>query len=179
VCVDPTLHHHENHWYLFTNVSENGSSTSDELFLFVSERLEGPFVPHPASPIVCDVRRARMAGRLFHHHGRLIRPAQDCGPGYGNAVVFNEVLELGPTIYRERQLSRLAPRLKRQVAGCHTYNVYAGVEVLDVLGRQPSSAARLQVFEGGENADSERGTLPDRSSPMTSTGRAVPDVRPR
>ncbi|GAB3356738.1 hypothetical protein GCM10027430_25910 [Lysobacter tyrosinilyticus] len=180
VCVDPTLHHHENHWYLFTNVSENGSSTSDELFLFVSEHLEGPFVPHPASPIVCDARRARMAGRLFHHHGRLIRPAQDCGPGYGNAVVFNEVLELGPTIYRERQLSRLAPRLKRQVAGCHTYNVYAGVEVLDVLGRQPGSAARLQVFEGGENVDSEqRGELPDRSRPMTSTGRVVPDARPR
>ena len=107
------------------------------------------------------------------------RPAQDCGPGYGNAVVFNEVLELGPTVYRERQLSRLAPRLKRQVAGCHTYNVYGGVEVLDILGRQPSSAARLQVFEGGENGDSERGELPDRSGPMTSTDRAVPGVRPR
>jgi hypothetical protein len=179
VCVDPTLHHHDGHWYLFANVSENGSSTSDELFLFVSEHIEGPFVPHPASPIVCDVRRARMAGRLFHHQGRLIRPAQDCGPGYGNAVVFNEVLELGPTTYRERQLSRLAPSLKRQVAGCHTYNIEGGVEVLDVLGRQPGSAARLQVFEGDENGDRERGAAPNRAGPMTSSGRVFPDVRPR
>ena len=178
VCVDPTLHHHDGHWYLFANVSENGASTSDELFLFVSEHIEGPFVPHPASPIVCDARRARMAGRLFHHHGRLIRPAQDCGPGYGNAVVFNEVLELGPTAYRERQLSRLSPYLKRQVAGCHTYNVDGGVEVLDVLGRQPGRAPRLQVFEG-ENADCERGAVPDRMGRVTTTGRTFPDIRPR
>lgn len=179
VCVDPTLHHHDGRWYLFANISENGSSTSDELFLFVSDHIEGPFVPHPASPIVCDVRRARMAGRLFHHQGRLIRPAQDCGPGYGNAVVFNEVLELGPTTYRERQLSRLAPSLKRQVAGCHTYNIDGGVEVLDVLGRQPGSAARLQILGNGENFDLERGAVPGRIDPMTPTDRVFPDVRPR
>jgi len=179
VCVDPTLHHHDGRWYLFANVSENGASTSDELFLFVSEHIEGPFAPHPASPIVCDARRARMAGRLFHHHGRLIRPAQDCGPGYGNAVVFNEVLELGPTAYRERQLARLAPYLNRHVAGCHTYNVDGGVEVLDVLGRQPGSAPRLQVFEDGENADRGRGAVLDPMAPMTSTDSAFPDIRPR
>ena len=148
VCVDPTLHHHEGRWYLFTNVAENRNSTSDELFLFVADSLEGEFSPHPASPIVCDVRRARMAGRLFRHRGRLIRPAQDCGPGYGNAVVFNEVLELGPTTYRERQLSRLGPQLARPVGGCHTYNVDGGVEVLDVFGRRPTGPAYLKIFDG-------------------------------
>jgi hypothetical protein len=147
VCVDPVLHHHEGHWYLFVNVAENRNNTCDELFLFVAESLEGPFVPHPASPIVCDVRRARMAGRLFQHRGRLIRPAQDCGPGYGNAVVFNEVLGLSPTVYCERQMSRLAPFLTRVVDGCHTYNVAGGIEVLDVLGRPPSSQAYLKVFD--------------------------------
>jgi hypothetical protein len=89
-----------------------------------------------------------MAGRLFHHQGHLIRPAQDCGPGYGNAVVFNEVLELGPTTYRERQLSRLAPQLVRPVGGCHTYNVDGGVEVLDVFGRRPSGPAYLKILDG-------------------------------
>ncbi|QNP40687.1 glucosamine inositolphosphorylceramide transferase family protein [Lysobacter solisilvae (ex Woo and Kim 2020)] len=178
VCVDPTLHHHDGRWYLFANVSENGNSTADELFLFVADKLEGPYVPHPASPIVCDVRRARMAGRLFHHHGRLIRPAQDCGPGYGNAVVFNEVLELGPTVYRERQLSRLAPFLVRRVDGCHTYNVDGGVEVLDVLGRQPSKAPRLQVFEGARPATAGDGQQTARREPMAPP-RAFPGMPPR
>jgi hypothetical protein len=149
VCVDPTLHHHEGHWYLFANIAENGNNTCDELFLFVADRLEGPYRPHPASPIVCDVRRARMAGRLFQHRGRLIRPAQDCGPGYGNAVMFNEVTSLGPTVYCERPLSRLAPFLTRHVDGCHTYNADGGVEVLDVLGRPPSGIAYLQVLDDG------------------------------
>lgn len=147
VCVDPTLHHLDGHWYLFANVAENDRNTCDELFLFVADDLEGPFLPHPASPIVCDVRRARMAGQLFHHNGRLIRPAQDCGPGYGNAVVFHEVLELGPTSYRERPLGRLAPRLTRNVDGCHTYNADGGIEVLDVLGRPPSRTAYVEVLD--------------------------------
>lgn len=156
-CVDPSLHHHDGHWYLFANIAENRNNTCDELFLFVADSLEGPFVPHPASPIVCDVRRARMAGRLFRHQGRLIRPAQDCGPGYGNAVVFHEVLELSPTTYRERQLSRLAPRLPREMDGCHTYNADAGIEVLDVLGRMPKKAKHLQVLDDSRDDD---GNLP-------------------
>lgn len=191
VCVDPTLHHHDGHWYLFANVAENRNSTSDELFLFVADDLEGPYLPHPASPIVCDVRRARMAGRLFQHNGRLIRPAQDCGPGYGNAVVFNEVLDLGPTVYRERKISRLAPYLKRRVGGCHTYNFDGGVEVLDVFGRPPGGTARLQVSDdadievarnsgpGGGRAGTDRGAPIAPAAVPATGGQAHPGAPPR
>lgn len=161
VCVDPTLHHHEGHWYLFANVAENANSTCDDLFLFVADSLEGPFRPHPATPILADVRRARLAGRLFHHQGRLIRPAQDCAAGYGKAVVFNEVLELGPTVYRERALSRLAADGARSLDLCHTYNVDGGIEVLDVYGRPPVGAEYLHVFDdGGTDAPAGRVYLP-------------------
>jgi O-antigen/teichoic acid export membrane protein len=152
VCVDPTLHHFDGHWYLFTNIAESGNNTCDELFLFVADSLEGPFTPHPVAPIVSDVRRARMAGRLFRHHGRLIRPAQDCAPGYGRAVVFNEVLELGPTTYRERTLSRFAPHWGPALDGCHTYNRDGAIEVLDAYGRPPADAACLQVSDAAATA---------------------------
>ena len=138
VCVDPVLHFHEGHWYLFANVAESGNSTWDELFLFVSDSMFGPFRPHPCNPIVSDVRRARPAGRLLHRGGKLIRPAQDCSPGYGAAVVFNEVLELSPSHYRERVLSRLAPDWSDSLDGCHTYNAAGGVEVLDAHGVAPA-----------------------------------------
>jgi hypothetical protein len=186
VCVDPTLHHHDGRWYLFTNIAENCNSTSDELFLFVADSLEGEFSPHPASPIVCDVRRARMAGKLFSRDGRLIRPAQDCGPGYGNAVVFNEVLELGPTVYREKQLSRLAPYLTRRVEGCHTYNSDGNVEVLDVFGRPPSGTAYLHVSEGpGDRATRKNDSRTDKVASLPSTvataagGHVHTDTQPR
>lgn len=146
LCVDPTLYHHEGHWYLFANVSESGAgSTSEELFLFVADSLTGPYAPHPANPVVRDVRRSRPAGRLYQHGGRLIRPAQDCAPDYGAAIVFNEVLELSPTRYRERELSRLAPSWMPGLWGCHTYSSIAGTEVVDARGHPAAGAARIAV----------------------------------
>lgn len=141
-CVDPTLYHHEGHWYLFAAVDEGGGSTSDELFLFVADELTGPFRAHPANPIVSDVRCARPAGRVFQRGGRLIRPAQDCAPRYGAAVVFNEVMELSPTHYRERPLGRLDSRWAAGLDGCHTYCERGGTEVLDVRGTPPARSAR-------------------------------------
>jgi len=133
-CVDPTLHRHQDRWYLFANVSESGGSTWDELFLFVADSPLGPFHPHPANPIVSDVRCARSAGRLFHHRGRLVRPAQNCGPSYGAEIAFREVEELSETRYAERTLGRLAPWASG-MDGCHTYTATAGLEVLDARDR--------------------------------------------
>lgn len=144
-CVDPVLHHHDGRWYLFANVSESGGSTWDELFLFVADDLAGPYRPHPANPIVADVHHARMAGRLFLHDGRLVRPAQECAPAYGTAVVFNEVLELSPTAYRERRLGRLGPDWADGLDGCHTYSATASLEVLDARGVPPRNALRRPV----------------------------------
>lgn len=176
VCVDPTLYRHDDgRWYLFVNVAENGNSTCDELFLFVADDLDAVFRPHPCNPIVSDVRRARMAGRLFIHNGRLLRPGQDCAAGYGKALVFNEVLELGPTMYRERTLSRFAPPLACALDGCHTYSADGGIEILDVLGRLPADTACLRVLdEDGPAPPAARTSL---SLPRVSAGAVgLPDV---
>jgi len=145
VCVDPTLHHRDGHWYLFVNISESGGSTSEELFLFVSEQLTGPYRPHPANPVVSDVRRARPAGRLFEHQGRLIRPGQDCAASYGSAIVFSEVLELTPERYREQPLARLDGSWSSTLDGCHTYSAVPSLEVLDARGKVPGNFRRVAV----------------------------------
>lgn len=134
VCVDPTLYEHDGRWYLFANVSESSGSTCDELFLFVADSPMGPFLPHPANPIVSDVRRARPAGRLFRRGERLIRPAQNCGPSYGAEIVFNEVIELNPSRFAERSIGRLQP-WRHGHDGCHTYSAIEGLEVFDVRDR--------------------------------------------
>ena len=146
VCADPTLYFHDGRWYLFATVSENRNGTCDELFLFVSDELCGPFEPHPANPIVSDVRRARPAGRLFRHGGRLIRPAQDCASHYGSAVVFNEVLVLSPTHYEERPLSRLAFGSEHGPFACHTYSRTPTFEVLDAYGHATNALPRIEVL---------------------------------
>jgi hypothetical protein len=155
-CTDPTLCFHDDRWYLFTTVSENGNSAWDELFLFVGDSPFGPFHPHPANPIVSDVRHARCAGRLFRHGDRLIRPAQDCASHYGSAIVFNEVVELTPARYGERVLARLAPDWSPTLVACHTYSAAGGIEVLDARG-YPSSGRVLPNIAGvpAENTTTE------------------------
>lgn len=135
--VDATLHEHAGRWYLFVNICETpGGSENDELFLFHADTPLGPFLPHPQNPIVSDVRHARPAGRIFSHAGRWIRPSQDCGGGYGRAVVFNEILVLDPERYEERSLGRLAPDREHGCIGCHTYAASGNFEVVDLKHRR-------------------------------------------
>jgi hypothetical protein len=54
-------------------------------------------------------------------------------------VVFNEILELDPTHYRERVLSRLGPDWDASLDGCHTYSAAGGIEVLDAHGIAPAA----------------------------------------
>jgi len=169
-CVDPTLYHHGEHWYLFANVAESGGSTWDELFLFVADGPAGPFRPHPANPIVSDARRARPAGRLFQRDGRLIRPAQDCAPCYGSAVVFNDVLELSPTRYHERPLGRLDNHGELGMDGCHTYSQIEGVEVLDARGTPSQDLPAMTVVECEAAPLTDKTRLPGGRNPLAGWG---------
>ena len=146
-CVDPTLYHHDGRWYLFGNVSESGGNPSDELFLFVADALEGPYRPHPANPLVADVRSARPAGQVFRQGARLYRPAQCCAPVYGAAVVFNEIVELDPDHYRERRVSQLDPTWAPDHDGCHTFNAAGQWQVLDAHGVPPDAGQRMPVTD--------------------------------
>ena len=133
-----SLHFHDGHWYLFANVAENGNSTWDELFLFVGDSLDGPFRPHPGQSdrqrrAPCPAGRAACSTTA----ASLIRPAQDCAPGYGTAVVFNEVLELGPTSTASDALAAGPATGRARSMACHTYNAAGGVEVLDARGVAP------------------------------------------
>jgi hypothetical protein len=124
--VDATLLSHGGHWYLF-------ASKQDELHAFTASRPFGPFIPHPANPLVSDIRSARMAGRFFHSGGRLYRPAQRGTPFYGAGLSVSEVLELSPSCYRERVVHRLEPGWDRGLLGVHTLNAADGLSVIDLL----------------------------------------------
>ncbi|MCE5233129.1 MAG: hypothetical protein ABFC67_14380 [Mizugakiibacter sp.] len=156
--VDGTLHYENGRWFLFACVAEtsfdDGGREWSELFLFHAGSPLGPWLPHPQNPIVRDARSARPAGGLFRHRGRLIRPAQDCGPDYGYRVVFHEVLALDPERYAERRLGALAPDWQSGLRGCHTYSVHDDVEVIDVKHLAPRRYARpaRKAGDGGSVA---------------------------
>lgn len=131
--ADPTLCHWNGSWYLFASDGTADFGRSEELNLFVGASPLGPFTPHPANPIVRDVRHARMAGRFLHVGGRLYRPAQRAVPHYGSGISLRHVTELTPTGYAEVETQVIAPHWAQGARGVHTLNWCHGLSVVDLL----------------------------------------------
>lgn len=110
---DSTVLAHEGAYYLLSETS--AGHTHDELRLYVSEQLGGPWTEHPASPLVLgNADAARPAGGLLSVDGRPLRLAQRCGRRYGEAVHGHLIDVLTPTEYRESPPSEvMVPRANR------------------------------------------------------------------
>jgi hypothetical protein len=63
--------------------------------------LNTTFQEHPASPYPSHTSRARNAGRIVVHEGRIYRPAQDDSRIYGERVMQVEITRLSATEYVE------------------------------------------------------------------------------
>ncbi len=133
-CYDPTMFIYENKYWLFCNYKERPEISSyEELFLFYSEKLEGPWISHPCNPIVSDVRNARPAGNLFFHKGNLYRPSQDCSVRYGYSINFNRVIILNEKKYKEEKVSEVLPLWEKGLKGTHTFNYTEDLGVVDFV----------------------------------------------
>jgi len=95
--LDPTLFNDGQRWWMFAG------ERCDVLHLFHADDLEGPWVRHPASPVVkLDGDIARPGGPVIRYDGRYYRYTQDCDPTYGNQVRAFEITILTPERYEER-----------------------------------------------------------------------------
>ncbi|MEI6673586.1 MAG: hypothetical protein WCO57_00255 [Verrucomicrobiota bacterium] len=109
--VDCTPFQFNGKWWLFAGCGAP-PLLADTLRLFHSERLTGPWIEHPASPVISNnPHLARPGGRVVIWQNRLLRFVQDCSPHYGQKVHAVEIIELTETRYRER-LATPEPILK-------------------------------------------------------------------
>jgi len=144
--VDTTILKLGGRFWMFAGVSNGRYSNCDELGIFFADALTGPWTPHPANPVVSDVRRARPGGAFFYDDGRLIRPSQDCARAYGYALVFSEVLKLNENEYEERPVSRLGPHWIKDNLGTHTYTRTERFEVID--GNFAAKVSMVPIADG-------------------------------
>ena len=137
-CVDATLHRDANGWWMFANagIDEMDDEMDDELNLYHAPHLRGEWRPHPANPVKSDVRGARPAGSLYCSNGTLYRPAQICAPLYGSGISINQVLQLTPQAYVEREVHRIVPASDTGVLGIHTLNRAGAMSVMDGFMRR-------------------------------------------
>ena len=96
--ADSCIYKKDGLYYLFTSTK---TKESYYLHLYISEKLEGPYKEHPATPIVKSNAIGRCAGSLLEHDGHLYRYAQDCGETYGGQVHLLEIDRLTPTEFKE------------------------------------------------------------------------------
>lgn len=130
--VDTTPLFHDGRWYFFTSTLQPFM----EALLFWSDRLDGGWNLHPASPISLSVKNGRAAGNLFWRNGRLYRPAQDCSVRYGYAIQVNEVTRLTPTEFEEHAVGYVPPSWTQNLLGTHTWNENARFQVIDGIRLQ-------------------------------------------
>jgi len=109
--ADSTLLYHEDHWWLF---AQRGL---DELRLYHSRRVRGPWAEHPASPLWPGNRRySRPGGRMLAVDGQLLRFAQDGWPSYGSRLHAFSIDRLTPMDYAEHRCPE-SPILQATGAG--------------------------------------------------------------
>lgn len=139
-CVDTTPFTYRGRDYYFTTIA-NEHSTDDNLFLIDSESGE---VTKLLSNNLC----LRSAGKIIYDEGQIIRPSQD-DTVYGDAVVFNRILNFDKKNYKEIPYKRILPPGEENVNntvsinilnnsqnikfnGLHTYNINDNYEVVDL-----------------------------------------------
>jgi hypothetical protein len=133
---DATLFEKEGHFWLFAAVRDWQASSWDALGLYHAEALTGPWVAHPANPVLLDPSAARPAGALFTRNGQPIRPAQDCAQGYGRGLAFCRIDRLDEEGFAQSVLTRITPRT-RSIRGVHSFNRAGAFEVIDLFGSAP------------------------------------------
>lgn len=110
--IDPTIIRHDDLWWMFVGNHKNNESS--KLYLFYSEKLEGPWKPHKNNPVRIFPMMTRPAGAIFEHNGKLIRPAQNCSKTYGGSTVFYEIVNLSTKDFKEVFIGELLPNLTSQ-----------------------------------------------------------------
>jgi hypothetical protein len=128
--ADTSVWKQDSLWWFFTTLMDP-RARGEFLYLYYAETLTGEWNYHPANPICYDVRRARSAGRIHLHQGRLIRPSQDCSRRYGYSFTLNEITRLTVDSYEERPLVTIDPSWERGLTGTHTYNQVGHLEFTD------------------------------------------------
>lgn len=137
IASDATLLEHGGRLWLFVGVAVPHATMLDELHLYTSTSLSGPWQPHPRNPIVSDVRCARPAGAIQRWGSRLVRPGQDCSRRYGGAISFREIDEFSLEDYGEHEIARLDPGdLGGGARATHTYSCDGHFEAVDLRRRE-------------------------------------------
>jgi hypothetical protein len=170
---DATLIRHDGLYWMFAATREGGGSWSDSLSIFSAADVTGPWQPHPLNPVLVDQASARPAGAMRLRDGRLWRPVQDCGEGYGTGIGIAEVIRLDREGFEQKVQCVLKADPAWPGRRFHTLNRLGRLEVIDASAYSPRNrwlARRLQDWSGRRDLpDAGNGARAGTEGAMTTT----------
>jgi hypothetical protein len=127
--IDPTLCYMNNTWWLFCTHQQ---APNEKLYLFHSQNIEGPYIPHSLNPVLYDVRSARPAGTPFIYKGSWYRPAQNCSVTYGGSICLKRIDLLSTNEFKETLVKEVfAPSNSPYSKGIHTLSAFDNKTLID------------------------------------------------
>ena len=113
--------------------------TQEEVYLYKSESLFGPYEATEAIPFEIERSCSRPAGSFFMSDSVLFRPAQNCAERYGAGISVMRC-DLNENKLKEEKLMDLTPVSWKYSLGIHTLNFSGNLCVIDGAGYlQPCS----------------------------------------
>ena len=102
--VDATLHIKDGRVYLFFG---DHITAHTVLNLWSADSPFGEFKPHPLNPVVTSPSAARMAGKIIHHRGRMLRFGQNNSGEYGESISVMQITSLSEKEYNEVKVGEI------------------------------------------------------------------------
>ncbi len=146
VPVDATPFFHEGLWWLFYCPATSAGDKIGALHIAFSERLQGPWRPHPGNPVRRDDASARPGGTPMVVDGRVMLPVQDCSHTYGGAIrpLFFDRLDVDRVEAEAGGALPIPTGFAPYVEGMHTLAAAGEVTLIDVK-RTELSAHGLSI----------------------------------
>lgn len=143
--VDSSLVWDHQRFWLFTGLA--GDLPNEKLYLFSSEKMEGPYLPHPLNPVVTGPQGSRMGGNFIRYQHLLLRPAQYSLEHYGQKIVLKKIRVLDEQQYAEEAYMEIGPASGNEYNdGLHTLAFDEYSVVFDVKKRKSSVFSFVAQF---------------------------------
>lgn len=119
---DSCIYKTESKYFLFTMLQYEDNINCLELY--ISDKVDGNYTPHPLSPIIKSQKTGRNAGCLLLKNNKLYRFSQDCTKKYGDNVNISIIHTLTSTNYQEELIKEniLPTEIDFYKKGGHQFN---------------------------------------------------------
>jgi len=145
--VDSTILLYRDKYWIFGSVAKENKSY--ELLVFFSDKLLGPYQPHPTNPVESGLNGIRAAGNFIIVDDCIYRPTQNCENEYGESITINKVTNLDENYVYEEPYMQISinknNRLNNNIRTIHTINILG--DYLTVDGKYYSFAPLYKLLK--------------------------------